>query len=164
MITRILRPLASRVPNITRLRCFATFPDTEFVLAKDVGDKGVLIYNRPQVLNAKNLDMEHKIEHFLNKWKNTKSMIIIKSNCKKAFCVGGDLKGMSKAADGYGEEVFKIEYVTNHIIGSLTIPYVALIDGITMGGGAGSAVHGRYRIATEKTVFAMPEAAVGMDI
>lgn len=155
MITRILRPLASRVPNITRLRCFATFPETEFVLAEEVGDKGVLTFNRPQALNAKNLEMEHKMEHYLNKWKNTKSMIIIKSNCKKAFCVGGDLKAISK-------QVFKIEYVTNHIIGSLTIPYVALIDGITMGGGVGSAVHGRYRIATEKTVFAMPEAAVGM--
>lgn len=50
----------------------------------------------------------------------------------------------------------------NHLIGTYKIPYVAIIHGITMGGGVGLSVHGKYRIATEKTMFAMPETAIGL--
>ena len=59
-------------------------------------------------------------------------------------------------------EFFAKEYQLNHLIGTLKVPYVAMIDGITMGGGVGLSVHGDFRVATESTVFAMPETAIGL--
>ena len=59
-------------------------------------------------------------------------------------------------------EFFYQEYQLNHLIGNLKIPYVALIDGITMGGGVGLSVHAPYRVATSKTLFAMPETGIGL--
>lgn len=60
-----------------------------------------------------------------------------------------------------GLEFFREEYRLNNQIGSMAIPYVALLNGIVMGGGVGLSVHGAYRVATEKAVFAMPETAIG---
>ena len=84
---------------------------------------------------------------------------------KKAFCAGGDVRAVTDSAkegtDLY-KDFFREEYTLNALIGTLHIPYIALIDGITMGGGVGLSVHGRYRVATEKTLFAMPETAIGL--
>lgn len=89
-------------------------------------------------------------------------MIIVKGAGGKAFCAGGDVRTIVEAdTPDVGRKFFGTEYVMNHTIGNLKIPYVALIDGITMGGGVGISVHGRYRVATEKTLFAMPETAIG---
>ncbi len=67
----------------------------------------------------------------------------------------------SKGSPGQGL-FFKEEYVLNHLIGTFPKPYVSLIDGIVMGGGVGVSVHGPFRVATEKTMFAMPETAIGL--
>ena len=58
-------------------------------------------------------------------------------------------------------DFFNEEYQLNYLISTLQTPYVALIDGITMGGGVGLSVHGYYRVSTDKTLFAMPETAIG---
>ncbi len=60
-----------------------------------------------------------------------------------------------------GEEFFRKEYMLNYRIATCHVPYIALIDGITMGGGVGLSIHGENRICTEKTLFAMPETAIG---
>ena len=60
-----------------------------------------------------------------------------------------------------GKEFFAEEYRLNNAIGALTVPYIAFLDGIVMGGGVGLSVHGAFRVATEKSVFAMPETAIG---
>lgn len=57
---------------------------------------------------------------------------------------------------------FREEYTTDYLVGTLKVPYIALIDGITMGGGVGLSLPGRYRVATEKTLYAMPETAIGL--
>lgn len=60
-----------------------------------------------------------------------------------------------------GEDFFASEYKLNAAIGNCHAPYIAFIDGITMGGGVGLSVHGLFRVGTERTVFAMPETAIG---
>lgn len=140
----------------------ATATDSDFVLVEEIGDKGILTLNRPKALNACNHEMVHKIGTYIQKWHNTKSLILIKGTGEKAFCAGGDVRTIVEAdTSEVGKKFFGTEYVMNFMIGSLTIPYVALIDGITMGGGVGLSVHGKYRIATERTMFAMPETAIG---
>lgn len=89
-------------------------------------------------------------------------MVIVKGAGAKAFCAGGDVRSLVEQPPSYGEEFFRTEYSLNHLIGTYKIPYVALIDGITMGGGVGISVHGKYRVATEKTMFAMPETSIGL--
>ena len=85
------------------------------------------------------------------------------ANC--AF-VHGKRRGAASAVAGGRPEAafafFRSEYKLNHLISKLSKPHVALIDGIVMGGGAGLSVHGRYRVATEATTFAMPECAIGL--
>ncbi|XP_058798102.1 3-hydroxyisobutyryl-CoA hydrolase, mitochondrial [Phymastichus coffea] len=137
------------------------------VLFEDVGKSGVITLNRPKALNALNLSMVQKIFPVLKKWESTKDLVIIKGIGDKAFCAGGDVKSivlpLSKPfGSKLGENFFREEYTLNHLIGTYKKPYVALIHGITMGGGVGLSVHGKYRIATEKTLFAMPETAIGL--
>ncbi|KAJ0070685.1 hypothetical protein NL108_017486, partial [Boleophthalmus pectinirostris] len=92
-------------------------------------------------------------------------LVIIKAEGGKAFCAGGDIRAVTEAGkvgDSLAEDFFREEYILNHAIGTCKKPYVALIDGITMGGGVGLSVHGRFRVATEKTLFAMPETGIGL--
>lgn len=135
------------------------------VLAQDVGDKGVLTWNRPKALNALNLTMVRKSYENLLKWEKEKTMVIAKGAGGKAYCAGGDVRAVTiacKNGEDYGKVFFREEYLLNCLIATYTIPYVALIDGIAMGGGLGVSVHGHYRVATEKTLTAMPETAIGL--
>ena len=95
------------------------------------------------------------------------NVIIIKGAGDKAFCAGGDVAalaqfnaqgpaGLKKSMDYFG-----LEYKLDHVIATYSKPYIAFMDGITMGGGVGLSVHAPFRIATERTVFAMPECTIG---
>lgn len=137
------------------------------VLLEDVGDKGVIVLNRPKALNALNTSMVDKIYAGLTKWESSKKLVIIEGSGGKAFCAGGDVKTIVTALNEPGGEIlgqsfFRKEYTLNHLIGTYKVPYVALLNGITMGGGVGLSVHGKYRVATENTLFAMPETAIGL--
>ncbi|KAM4870521.1 3-hydroxyisobutyryl-CoA hydrolase, mitochondrial isoform X1 [Urocitellus parryii] len=139
----------------------------EDVLLEKKGCAGVITLNRPKLLNALNLNMAQKIYSQLKKWEQDPetSLIIIKGAGGKAFCAGGDIRAISdavKAKQKLAEIFFKEEYILNNAIASLQKPYIALIDGITMGGGVGISVHGQFRVATEKSVFSMPETAIGL--
>ncbi|XP_011301978.1 3-hydroxyisobutyryl-CoA hydrolase, mitochondrial [Fopius arisanus] len=137
------------------------------VLFEEVGESGLITLNRTKALNALNLSMVQKIAPILKKWESSKSLVVIRGNGDKAFCAGGDVKSLVQGLnEPWGRaascKFFREEYALNYLIGSLTKPYVALIHGITMGGGVGLSVHGKYRVATDKTVYAMPETAIGL--
>lgn len=90
-----------------------------------------------------------------------------KKTLPKAFCAGGDVAALAiynqQGPDGQqkSKDYFGLEYKLDHLIATYTKPYIAFMDGITMGGGVGLSVHAPFRIATERTVFAMPETAIG---
>ncbi|XP_016979265.1 3-hydroxyisobutyryl-CoA hydrolase, mitochondrial isoform X2 [Drosophila rhopaloa] len=133
------------------------------VLATESSNKGMIILNRPKALNAINLEMVRKIYKHLKKSEKTKSLMIIKGTGDKAFCAGGDVRALVEAGPtDESKSFFREEYSTNALIGNYKIPYIAIIDGITMGGGVGLSVHGQYRVATDRTLFAMPETAIGL--
>ncbi|XP_053603459.1 3-hydroxyisobutyryl-CoA hydrolase, mitochondrial isoform X2 [Plodia interpunctella] len=130
------------------------------ILTETLNNAGVLTLNRPKALNSLNESMVTKILAQLREWEKSKTMVIVKGAGDRAFCAGGDVKvAIDKVK---GPQFFYPEYNCNYLIGKYKIPYIALIDGITMGGGMGVSVHGRYRVATERTVIAMPETRIGL--
>lgn len=144
----------------------ATEPEVpDDVLFESTDVFGVALLNRPKALNALNLSMVTKLTRKLEEWEKTKQFVIVKGAGEKAFCAGGDVRyatALEPSQNSRGKTFFRNEYIMNNLIGTYSIPYIALIDGITMGGGVGISVHGHYRIATEKTLFAMPETAIGL--
>ncbi|CAF0909064.1 unnamed protein product [Adineta steineri] len=128
---------------------------------------GIIQLNKPKALNALSLSMIEKIYPKMKEWESDgkTELVIVKSTIPKAFCAGGDIKAiMNKTAEGnkHAEEFFRKEYTLNYLTGNYKLPYVAIINGITMGGGVGLSVHGPFRIATETTTIAMPETAIGL--
>ncbi|XP_031507272.1 3-hydroxyisobutyryl-CoA hydrolase, mitochondrial isoform X1 [Papio anubis] len=139
----------------------------EDVLLEKKGCAGVITLNRPKLLNTLTFNMIRQIYSQLKKWEQDPEtfLIIIKGAGGKAFCAGGDIRVISeaeKAKQNIAPVFFRVEYMLNNAIGSCQKPYVALIHGITMGGGVGLSVHGQFRVATEKCLFAMPETAIGL--
>jgi len=92
--------------------------------------------------------------------------IVVGKGEGRAFCAGGDVRTIAenaakKETRHLGPEYFKAEFELDYALASLKKPYVVLLDGITMGGGVGLSIHAPFRVATEKTVFAMPETKIG---
>jgi enoyl-CoA hydratase len=131
------------------------------------GDVGLITLNRPQVLNSLNHGMIIAMYTQLQQWQERENIkaVVICASAGKAFCAGGDLRFTYETAKQHGLSVinkfFWDEYRLNKLIFHYRKPYIALLDGITMGGGVGIAIHGSHRIATEKLLFAMPETGIG---
>ncbi|KAJ2559339.1 3-hydroxyisobutyryl-CoA hydrolase [Coemansia sp. RSA 1933] len=126
-----------------------------------------LVLNRPKALNSLTLPMVKAIMHNLKNWESSElcNVVILKSNSEKAFCAGGDVVKVSQTwkdgAKAHAMQFFQEEYQLNHYIATYSKPIVALIGGYTMGGGVGLSVHAPFRVATETSVFAMPETKIG---
>ncbi|CAO3687052.1 unnamed protein product [Rhizopus stolonifer] len=125
-----------------------------------------LMLNRPKKLNALNHGMLRSILPQLQSWEKSDlaKIILLKHSGGKGFCAGGDVKTVVDLAEKNVSDAanfFEEEYRTNHFIATLETPYVSVMNGITMGGGVGLSVHASFRIATENTLFAMPETAIG---
>ncbi len=123
--------------------------------------------NRPQALNALNHPMAVSIHRAIIEAMGDPAIahIVITGAGDRAFCAGGDvaLLGRRGREDrALWENFFHDEYRMNQAIARCGKPWVALIDGITMGGGVGLSIHGPYRVATERTLFAMPETGIGL--
>ncbi|XP_066600268.1 3-hydroxyisobutyryl-CoA hydrolase, mitochondrial-like [Prorops nasuta] len=136
------------------------------ILFEDCGHVGVITLNRPSALNALNFSMVNKITSTLKHWETTKKLVIVEGAGDQAFCAGGDLKLIDylHLPDGVDvqRQFFQAQYSLNYLVGTYKIPYIALINNLTMGGGVGISANGMYRVATEKTVLCMPETALGL--
>lgn len=134
------------------------------------GVLGLITLDRPKVLNALTHDMILAIEAQLDAWAGDEDVAVVTiiGAGEKAFCAGGDVRtlwetGRPGGARGQANwRFYADEYRLNAKIQRYPKPYVALMDGIVMGGGVGVSLHGRIRIATERTVFAMPETGIGL--
>ena len=159
-----MRPRAlSSLQPFKRLISTSSNIENNEVIFDVKGKVGLITLNRPKVLNVLTLSMFQQIFDHLTEWENKLKVVIIEGSGEKAFCAGGDVKSLVDAKGLPDQcEVFKTEYKLNHLIGTYKIPYVAFIDGITMGGGVGLSLHGKYRVSTTRTVFSMPEAKIGL--
>ncbi|EFQ29854.1 enoyl-CoA hydratase/isomerase [Colletotrichum graminicola M1.001] len=125
--------------------------------------------NRPKKLNSLNGSMIRKILPRLVEWEKSDlaNVVVMKGAGEKAFCAGGDVVQLAQynqqRTDGWKKsaDYFALEYQLDHYIATYGKPYIAFMDGITMGGGVGLSIHAPFRIATERTVFAMPETTIG---
>src|SRR6266481_9485416 len=140
------------------------------ILVGQEGSLAILIINRPRALNALTLDNYRRIDPTMRAWAPDPSVhaVAIRGAGDRAFCAGGDVRAVYEAGLGIGSDselsavFFREEYELIRFIHHFPKAYIAIIDGITMGGGAGISVNGGYRIATERTLFAMPETGIGL--
>ena len=141
---------------------------TDDVRINRIGGVGRIILNRPKALHALNLEMCSAILDALKDWADDNSLdlvLVTHAPDSRGFCAGGDIRMLAEsgALDGKeAREFFATEYRMNAAIKSFPKPYIAIMDGVTMGGGVGLSVHGSHRIATERTLFAMPETGIGL--
>ena len=127
---------------------------------------GLVILNRPKALNALTHEMVRALYTTLKEWASDPALrrVVVTAAGDRAFCAGGDIRYVwATGRERHAEAVsfFRDEYRLNVLIKRFPKPYVALIDGICMGGGVGISVHGSHRVTTERTVFAMPETGIG---
>jgi len=132
----------------------------------EVGSIGLITLSRVQALNALTLPMIMAMQDMLIKWQSKESIhaIVIQASPGRAFCAGGDIRWLYDAGRQRHEDqrqFFWHEYRLNHFIHQLNKPYIALMDGVTMGGGVGISLHGKYPVASERFMFAMPETGIG---
>ncbi len=141
--------------------------NNEDVLFEVAGSTGKITLNRPKALNALTHGMALAIRAKLADWAEADNVkqIVIRATGEKAFCAGGDVRWLyeqGKARDRVFLKFYHDEYQLNTMIKRYPKPYVAIIDGIVMGGGVGVSVHGSHRVMTEFATFAMPETGIGL--
>lgn len=138
------------------------------IIIREEGKAGRITLNRPETLNGLTHEMMLEMETALDRWAadGNISLVLIDAEGGRAFSAGGDIQKLyetGKAGDyEYGRRFWRDEYRTNAKIANYPKPYVALMDGIVMGGGIGVSGHGSHRIVTEKTMAAMPECGIGL--
>jgi enoyl-CoA hydratase len=131
------------------------------------GVAGIVTLNRPGALNALTHNMVRLLAAKLDEWKSDSAVtrVVIRANGERAFSAGGDLREVTEwgRMGRYAEALvfWRDEYLLNAAIKRYPKPYVALIDGIAMGGGVGVSVHGSHRVAGDRFQFAMPEVGIG---
>ncbi|MEF2073065.1 enoyl-CoA hydratase/isomerase family protein [Consotaella aegiceratis] len=132
------------------------------------GKVGRITLNRPKALNALTYGMGEAISAALDAWVDDDrvAMVLIDGAGERAFCAGADIAAFYRQGQAgdfvSSRRFFGDEYRRNVSIRRYPKPYVALMDGIVMGGGVGLSSHGSHRIVTERTLLAMPECAIGL--
>ncbi|KAG6677221.1 hypothetical protein I3842_14G014300 [Carya illinoinensis] len=145
----------------------STKPDEDQVLVEERSSARILTLNRPRQLNALSFQMVSRLLKlfFVYEEDSNVKLVIVKGK-GRAFCAGGDVAAVvrdcSKGDWRSGANYFQKEYLLNYIMATYCKPQVSILNGIVMGGGAGASIHGRFRVATENSVFAMPETGLGL--
>jgi len=141
---------------------------TQDIIIRVEDKAGRITLNRPQALNAMTYQMCLAIEAALDDWRDDPDvrLVVIDAAGDKAFCAGGDIQQLydtGRAGDfAYGQKFWADEYRLNAKIADYPKPYVALMQGFTMGGGVGISCHGSHRIVGESSRIAMPECGIGL--
>ena len=137
------------------------------VIVERRGAAGFITLNRPKALNALNLGMVRIIAAALDEFEKDDRItrVVVQGAGERAFCAGGDVRLLyeqGKTGDHESQLAFwREEYILNRRIKRYPKPYIALIDGVVMGGGVGLSAHGAHVIAGERCLFAMPEVGIG---
>jgi len=137
------------------------------VLTRVEGRVGRITLNRPKALHALTTAMCQAMTEALLAWRDDPAveLVLLDHSGERGFCAGGDIRMLAEsgAGDGYlARQFFFVEYRLNHLLFEYPKPVLAVMDGVTMGGGVGLSMPARYRVATERTTFAMPETGIGL--
>jgi enoyl-CoA hydratase len=140
------------------------------ILFERAGGLGLVTFNRPQALNTLSLAMYRRFDPQLTAWAEDPGMaaLIVRSAGGRAFCAGGDVRAIydarhrAQGAGDYKADFFREEYHLIARIHRFPKPYLAVVDGIAMGGGCGVSINGSHCIASERALFAMPEVHIGL--
>lgn len=137
------------------------------VLCRVESGVGRITLNRPKALHALTLVMCEDMIDALSIWRYDEQVqcILIDHSGERGFCAGGDIRMLAESGAGdavAARKFFHTEYRLNHLLFTYPKPVVAVMDGVTMGGGVGLSLPAAVRIATERTTFAMPETGIGL--
>ncbi len=142
-------------------------PASDEVLIRREGRAGRITMNRPHALNALTLAMVHQISDALKAWTTDPAveLVVLDGAGDRGLCAGGDVRALYDSREqgsGLARTFWRDEYPLNALIGRYPKPFVAVQDGIVMGGGIGLSGHARDRIVTERSRLAMPETGIGL--
>ena len=140
---------------------------TDEVLIRVEGEVGRITLNRPKALHALTTAMCKAMTEALLAWRDDPAvkLVLMDHSGERGFCAGGDIRMLAESGASDGKDArqfFFIEYRLNHLLFEYAKPVVVIMDGVTMGGGVGLAMPAGYRVATERTTFAMPETGIGL--
>jgi enoyl-CoA hydratase len=140
--------------------------ENEDILVTVENGVGILTLNRPKAINSLNHTMVTVLSRTLREWERNDDVhtVLLNGAGDRGLCAGGDIVAIYHSAKADGAEARQFwydEYLLNAEIGHYPKPYVAVMDGIVMGGGVGVSTHGSVRIVTDTTKMAMPEVGIG---
>lgn len=140
------------------------------VITSVEGRAGFIVLNRPRAINALTHEMVTLIQQALDGWRDDPEVttVVLTGAGERGLCAGGDIvsiyndaKSDTPAASTGSAAFWHDEYILNATIADYPKPYVAVMDGIVLGGGVGISAHGSHRIVTEKSSIGMPETGIG---
>ncbi len=145
---------------------------TDEIKLERKGEVGSITLNRPRALNSLTQPMVVALQPMLEEWARDEQVraVVIRGTAREdgsvPFCAGGDIKLLYEQRTDperrFAVEFYEQEYRLNTYVHRYPKPYVALIDGVVMGGGVGVSVHGSHRVMSERALFAMPETGIGL--
>ncbi|XP_024995917.1 3-hydroxyisobutyryl-CoA hydrolase-like protein 1, mitochondrial [Cynara cardunculus var. scolymus] len=163
----IINELNRRTRSFSVNHSLIDHPDSSEVLLEQNGHSRSVILNRPSFLNALTTSMVKRLQKAYESWEDTPDVgfVVMKAN-GRAFCAGADIVAihdMIKRGNIEGsKEFFWVLYKFIYFLHTYLKPHVAILNGITMGGGAGISIPAKFRVVTEKTVYATPETLIGL--